>query len=67
MAIRCTNLSKSYPIYESPRQRLLDLFRFKRRATREFPALTDVSFEVERGTIFGIVGKTARARAPCCN
>jgi lipopolysaccharide transport system ATP-binding protein len=63
-AIRCDNLSKSYPIYASPRQRLRDLFRWgKRPAQREFEALKGVSFEVERGTIFGIVGENGAGKS----
>jgi lipopolysaccharide transport system ATP-binding protein len=63
-AIRCVNLSKSYPIYDSPRQRLRDLFRWGQRPPeREFEALKDISFEVERGTICGIVGENGAGKS----
>ena len=63
-AIRCVNLAKSYPIYGSPRQRLRDLFRWgKRPPQREFEALKGVSFEVERGSIFGIVGENGAGKS----
>ncbi len=63
-AIRCVDLSKSYPIYASPRQRLRDLFRWgKRPAQDEFQALKNVTFEVERGTIFGIVGENGAGKS----
>ncbi len=63
-AIRCDKLSKAYPIYDSPRQRLRDLFRWgKRPPEREFEALKGVTFDVERGTIFGIVGENGAGKS----
>lgn len=62
-AISCVKLAKSYPIYDSPRERLLDLFGLRRASAREFPALQDVSFEVEHGTIFGIVGENGAGKS----
>jgi lipopolysaccharide transport system ATP-binding protein len=64
-AIRIQNLSKCYEIYDRPQDRLKQsiyprLQRIARREVqnyyREFWALRDVSFEVNRGETVGIIG-----------
>lgn len=57
-AIRVRDLGKCYQIYESPRDRLMQmLWRGRRRYYREFWALQDVSFEVGKGETVGIIGR----------
>ena len=55
--IRAKFLSKKYPIYDRPSQKLLELLTLRRKQFhREFWALSDVNLEVCRGTTLGIVG-----------
>jgi lipopolysaccharide transport system ATP-binding protein len=55
--LRVEGISKQYRIYERAADRLKEMATLGRWKThREFWALRDVSFEVERGTTFGIVG-----------
>ena len=65
IAIRISNLSKCYQIYDTPRDRLKQFFmpRIRRVAGkqqkqyfREFWALVDVSFEIKKGETVGIIG-----------
>ncbi len=57
-------VSKSYPIYASPRDRLKELLTFHRRRYHEdFWALRDVTFEVERGETFCIVGENGSGKS----
>ena len=52
------NVSKHYPIYARPADRLLQMLaRGRRRYYREFRALDDVSFAVERGQTLGVIGR----------
>ena len=71
-AIRVTNLSKRYEIYDTPRDRLKQFFapRLQRLAGqtprqyfREFWALKDVSFEVKKGETFGIIGRNGSGKS----
>jgi lipopolysaccharide transport system ATP-binding protein len=55
--LRVEGVSKQYRIYERASDRLKEMATLGRwKSHREFWALRDVSFEVEPGTTFGIVG-----------
>lgn len=57
VALRVERVSKQYRIYERPGDRLTEtLTRGWLKRHREFWALSEVSFEVERGTTVGLVG-----------
>jgi ABC-type polysaccharide/polyol phosphate transport system ATPase subunit len=57
-ALRVENVSKQYRIYDRPGDRLTEsLSRGRLRRHREFWALQDISFEIEKGTTVGIVGQ----------
>lgn len=71
-AIRVSNLSKCYQIYESPRDRLKQFVApFLQRLVgqqpkqyfREFWALKNVSFEVKKGDTFGIIGRNGSGKS----
>jgi ABC-type polysaccharide/polyol phosphate transport system ATPase subunit len=63
-AILAEAVSKAYPIYDSPGDRLRELFRFGRRGlARSFDALREISFEVERGTTFSIIGENGAGKS----
>jgi len=50
-------VSKQYRIYRQPADRLKEMVsRGRWKTHREFWALRDISFEVEQGTTFGIIG-----------
>jgi lipopolysaccharide transport system ATP-binding protein len=72
IAIRVSNLSKSYQIYEAPRDRLKQfvlprLQRATRQAPkqyfRDFRALNDVSFNVRKGETVGIIGRNGSGKS----
>lgn len=64
LAIKVDHLSKSYQIYDRPRDRLLQmLFRGHRQYYREFWALRDISFEVKKGETVGIVGRNGSGKS----
>jgi ABC-type polysaccharide/polyol phosphate transport system ATPase subunit len=58
------SVSKIYPIYDSPRNRLLELATFGTRTFHQnFVALNRVSFEVARGEVFCIVGANGSGKS----
>ncbi|HEX8491833.1 MAG TPA: ABC transporter ATP-binding protein [Pyrinomonadaceae bacterium] len=64
VALRVEGLSKQYRIYEHPSDRLKEtLSRGRWKSHREFWALRDVSFEVEKGTTFGIIGPNGSGKS----
>lgn len=72
IAIRVSNLSKCYQIYETPRDRLKQFVmpRVRRLAGkpqkqyfREFWALKDVSFEIKKGETVGIIGRNGSGKS----
>jgi lipopolysaccharide transport system ATP-binding protein len=63
-AVEFQDVSKSYAIYNSPGDRLLELLSFNRvRRHKDFWALRDVSFEVRRGETFCIVGENGSGKS----
>src|SRR4051812_24719399 len=61
-AIAVENLSKVYKVYERPTQMLSELV-FGGNKHTEVTALHDVSFEVRRGEILGIVGRNGAGKS----
>lgn len=72
IAIRVSNLSKCYQIYDTPRDRLKQFVvpRLQRiggqaptQYFREFWALKDVSFEIKKGETVGIIGRNGSGKS----
>lgn len=72
IAIRISNISKCYEIYDSPRNRLKQfvLPRMQRllglsvkKYFNEFWALRDISFEVKKGQTYAVVGKNGGGKS----
>ena len=62
--IDVVNLSKCYRIYDNPSDRLKQvLFRGRKHFYKEFWALKNVSFRVEKGETVGIVGRNGSGKS----
>ena len=72
IAIRVTNLSKRYEMYDAPRDRLKQFLlprlarlsgQVPKQFFKEFWALKDISFEVKKGEAVGIVGRNGSGKS----
>jgi lipopolysaccharide transport system ATP-binding protein len=65
LAIRVSGLTKSFPVYEKPYHRLLQMLAPgpKQRWFREFQALKGIDFSVARGETLGIVGRNGSGKS----
>ena len=72
IAIRVQNVEKIYRIFDTPADRLRQyifprLFRIfnfpQKKYFHEFRALDDISFEVKKGEVFGIIGKNGAGKS----
>lgn len=63
-AISVANVSKRFEMYSQPRDRLLQFFSFgKRQHFKEFWAIKNVSFNINRGEIVGILGPNGAGKS----
>ncbi len=63
-AIAVHNVSKKFRLFASPKERLLEaLHPFRKPYHREFWALRDVSFDVDREEIVGILGRNGSGKS----
>ncbi len=63
-AIEVKNLTKIYPLYKSPIDRVKEALNpFGKKYHKEFYALKNVSFEIKRGEVVGIIGKNGSGKS----
>jgi len=63
-AISVNQLSKCYPIYKRPSDRLLQmLWRNKKQYFREFWALQNINFKIDKGHTLGIIGRNGSGKS----
>ncbi len=63
-AVSVQNVSKKYKLYASPRSRLQEaLHPFKKKFHKEFWALKEVSFNVNKGGTLGVVGRNGAGKS----
>ncbi len=64
LAIRAQSLGKAFQLYEKPIDRLKQmLMRGRRRYYKEFVALHDVSFELQKGEVLGLLGRNGAGKS----
>lgn len=61
-AIRIKNLTKAYKIYSSPLRRVFDSI-FHTKSYNEFVALDDITVDIPKGEVIGILGKNGSGKS----
>ncbi len=57
LALEVSGLSKCFRIYEQPLHRLVEFIMPSKKMGRDFWVLNNISFKVDRGETFGIIGR----------
>lgn len=64
IAIKVSNLTKVYPLYNKPINRLKEaLHPFRKKYHHDFYALNDISFEIKKGETVGIIGPNGSGKS----
>jgi ABC-type polysaccharide/polyol phosphate transport system ATPase subunit len=64
LAVKLKNISKIYRVYEKPHHRILEIItRHKKAFHFSSIALQDVSLDIARGSVIGIVGKNGSGKS----
>ncbi|GAA0834732.1 ABC transporter ATP-binding protein [Paenibacillus glucanolyticus] len=63
-SIKVSGLSKSYKLYDKQSDRLKEVLNpFKKKYHKDFYALSDISFDVNKGETVGIIGKNGSGKS----
>ena len=63
-AVSLKNVTKSYKLYNSATHRLTSIFNLsKNKKYKEFNALHNINFEIEKGDVMGIVGRNGAGKS----
>lgn len=64
LAVSVNNVSKKFRLFNSPKERLFEaLHPFNKKYHKEFWALRDINFEVDKGKTIGIVGRNGSGKS----
>jgi len=62
-SLKVDGVSKTYDVFKSPAQRIAQIFAPKAQLAEKFQALKEVSFQVNPGDFFGIIGQNGSGKS----